>query len=289
VLERSRSWLLALTALAALPGCGARGDKAEASASLAFVDEGKPVATLERAALEAKVKPERWSAYDPYYNRKKSYLALPLRPVLEAGFGRVDPGEQFLLKARDGYTVPISGARLLEPGAYVAVADLDRPGWEPIGPQQANPGPFYLVWRNDNQQDLESHPRPWQLATIEKARFEQVYPHTDPTGEPPDAPSRKGYALFRDGCVRCHAINREGGRVGPELNVPQSIVEYRPEAQIKAYIRNPLQFRYGAMPAHPHLTDPDLDALVAYFRAMSRRKHDPEGRVGAGGAAEKAP
>jgi len=46
-------------------------------------------------------------------------------------------------------------------------------------------------------------------------------------------------------------MNREGGRVGPELNVPQSIVEYRPEAQIKAYIRNPLQFRYGHMPPQP--------------------------------------
>ena len=38
-------------------------------------------------------------------------------------------------------------------------------------------------------------------------------------------------------------------------NVPQSIVEYRPEAQIRAYIRNPLTFRYGAMPPHPHLDD----------------------------------
>jgi cytochrome c1 len=29
------------------------------------------------------------------------------------------------------------------------------------------------------------------------------------------------------------------------------------------------------MPAHPDFTDADLDALVAYFRAMARRKHDP--------------
>jgi hypothetical protein len=29
------------------------------------------------------------------------------------------------------------------------------------------------------------------------------------------------------------------------------------------------------MPSHEHLTDADLDALVAYFRAMQARKHDP--------------
>jgi hypothetical protein len=29
------------------------------------------------------------------------------------------------------------------------------------------------------------------------------------------------------------------------------------------------------MPAHPELSDSDLDALIAYFRAMSRAKHDP--------------
>jgi len=63
--------------------------------------------------------------------------------------------------------------------------------------------------------------------------------------------------------------------VGPDLNVPRSIVEYRPVAQIKAYIRDPTSFRYGKMPAHPDLSAADLDALIAYFRAMSAQKHDP--------------
>jgi cytochrome c1 len=89
-------------------------------------------------------------------------------------------------------------------------------------------------------------------------------------------PERRGFGTFREQCVHCHAINRQGGRVGPELNVPKSIVEYRPIDQIKAYIRDPLTFRYSTMPPHPKMTDQDLDDLVSYFTAMKERKHDEE-------------
>ena len=71
-------------------------------------------------------------------------------------------------------------------------------------------------------------------------------------------------------------MNREGGRVGPELNVPQNILEYRPEPQVRAYIRDPATFRYGNMPPHPDLTDAQMDALIAYLGAMKDRKHDPK-------------
>ena len=90
----------------------------------------------------------------------------------------------------------------------------------------------------------------------------------------------RGFNTFKKRCLKCHAINQEGGAVGPELNVPQSIIEYRPEAHIKAYISDPATFRYGGMPAHPDLTEAMLDDLIAYFRAMSVRKHDPT-RTGA--------
>ncbi len=261
---------------------------ATSTARLTFARNGAAPTTLTFEQLTSIVPPEEIIGFDPYYGRVKRYRVVPIEPILARAFGGDSnhplAREQFVIRALDGYTVPMSGERLLEGGACIAFADLDVPAWEPIGPRRANPGPFYLVWRNANQADLETHPRPWQLASIDIAPFEAVFPHTVPAGEPANSDAQRGFALFRGECIRCHAINREGGRVGPDLNVPRSIVEYRPEEQIRAYIRNPLAFRYGAMPPHPNLSDDDLAALVAYFRAMALRKHDPDARVSDGGA-----
>jgi mono/diheme cytochrome c family protein len=251
---------------------------ASRKAALAFGGQGRAARELDLAALLAAIPSETVVQYDPYYNREKRYRALPFARVLERGFeGVADLARQeFVLRALDGYTVPMRGAKAFEPGAYLAYEDLDAPGWEPIGQQRANPGPLYLVWAGKEQTVLETHPRPYQLASIDLARFEDVFPKTVPKGVAEGDPAWRGFAIFRDQCVHCHAINRQGGRVGPELNVPRSIVEYRPVDQIKAYIQNPLAFRYSTMPAHSSFGDAELDGLVAYFSAMKDRKQDDE-------------
>lgn len=247
--------------------------------TLSFVRDRQAVRRLSLQQISAHAPARDVETDDPYYGARKRFRALPLNETLELAFG-VDVAslrrESFVLRALDGYAVPVAGERLLEGGAYLAFDDLDVPGFAPIGPQRVSPAPTYLVWTKPGQSDLDTHPRPWQLATIEIASFEALYPHVVPTGEPEGSPAQLGFALFRDHCIKCHAINREGGRVGPDLNVPQSIVEYRPLAQIRAFIQDPTTFRYGAMPAHPQLTDSDLDALIAYLSAMSKRKHDAE-------------
>jgi mono/diheme cytochrome c family protein len=251
-----------------------------AAPRLAFSRNDHHIEDLTAEQLASISTPEPIVGFDPYYGHVKRHRAVPIEPVLEHVFAP-DPEhplrrEQFVLRALDGYVVLIPGERLLEGGAAIAFEDLDVPGWEPIGPHRANPAPFYLVWRYASQQDLTTHPRPWLLASIEIGSFDAIFPHVTPRGEPSDSPAQRGFSIFRNECIRCHAINREGGRVGPDLNVPLSIVEYRPEDQIRRYIRNPLQFRYGIMPPHPQLTDDDLTALIAYFRAMSVRKFDSD-------------
>lgn len=238
--------------------------------------DGQALRTLTRSELLAKIPAVTLTQYDPYYAATKRYRALPLRAVLEAGTGSTAADlarVEWILRASDGYAVPIDGARLLDDGAHLAIEDLDVPGWAPIGAKRANPGPYYLVWSKEEQADLEKFPRPWQLASLDIAPFESVYAHTLPTGAPEAA--QRGFAIFKGQCIHCHMINREGGKVGPELNVPQSVVEYRDAAYLKAFILDPWSFRYGAMPPQ-NLTPAQLDDVLAYFAAMKDRKHDPD-------------
>ncbi|MEZ4442415.1 MAG: cytochrome c [Polyangiaceae bacterium] len=259
------------------------GERATDQPQLRFSIEGRPIRSLPLGELKAKVEPVRFTAFDGYYHKPKTFEALELRAVLAVGFAGQDldfAQQHYVLRATDGYTVPIDGKRLLEPGAYLAIDDLDTAdGWEPLGRKAVDPGPFYLVWRGDAQQEIETYPRPYQLAEIAIESFDRTFPRTVPTGLGDDTPAGRGFALFREQCIRCHAINQQGGKVGPELNVPQSVVEYRDEALLRRYIRQPSQFRYGNMPDNPYLSDADLDGLIAYFRAMSQRKQDPKGEA----------
>jgi mono/diheme cytochrome c family protein len=217
---------------------------------------------------------------DPYYGGPKRFRALPLARVLARGFGDAASAElaraEILLRARDGYTRTASGAQLLGEGAFLAFGDADHPEgvFFPIDRRQVDPAPFYLVWQGEGRSDTTLWPWPYQLAAIEIVDFARAFPHVVPVGAPADSAAVRGFELFRASCIACHAINGEGGTVGPELNVPRSIVEYRDAAQLKAFIRDPRSFRYTSMPAHPHFSDADLDALIAYFSHMSAHKHD---------------
>ncbi len=250
-------------------------------ARLTFSRDGESVGALTRADLEACCEPRVVALDDPYYGSRKRFLAVPLARVLARGFGAELAGTlasaDLLLRARDGYTRTANGAQLLAEGGFLALADADRAdgGFDPIDRRRVDPAPFYLVWTGAGQTDPEHWPWPYQLVEIEIADFAKSFPHVAPEGAPEAGPERAGFAIFRRQCIACHAINGEGGSVGPDLNVPRSIVEYRPAEQIKAFVRNPRSFRYTSMPAHEQLSDADLDALIAYFRFMSAHKHDP--------------
>ncbi len=255
-------------ALAAVP--------AAAAEPLRFLRDGVEVKRLDVATLAASCAIETVEVDDPNVGRRMRYRACPLRTALRLGFGTDDVGPDVLLRARDGYERPTTGAQLREPGGWLAIGDADRSRdgelrWAPVGRRGLDPGPWYVVWTTGGPH----HPWPYQLAAIDVVDLAVRFAHATHTGAPDGGAAWRGWTIFRERCIACHAINGTGGRIGPDLNVPQSIVEYRPVAQIKAYVRDPATFRYGNMPANPDLTAADLDALVAYFEAMKRRKHDP--------------
>ncbi|MEM6730061.1 MAG: cytochrome c [Myxococcota bacterium] len=233
--------------------------------------------TLKVSALLERFDARELVVSDPNFKTEKRFVGIPLLPVLELGFGKSAESlrdARLVFEALDGYASPVDGEIVTRSGGFLAFDDLDVPGWAAIGEKRADPAPLYVVWTGEAR-DPKVYPWPWALRTVRIAS-EDEYAAASP-GEDASELARRGHTLFLGGCVRCHAMNRAGGRLGPELNVPKNIVEYRPEAQIRAYIRNPMQFRYGNMPANPHLSDADLDALIAYFRVMKDRKQDPRG------------
>lgn len=253
-----------------------------AEAELRFRRNGTEVARVDLSELRKACRTEQIEVEDPYHGRRKRFFALPVSCVIELGFGRMPlPEDNLFLRAADGYVRPARAEQLLDSSAWLAFADAEltanpdaTPRWQPIDRRQVDPGPFYMIWRGIGRNDPHRYPWPYQLVEIESAPLENEYPHIHPAAAM-GSPAARGFALFRRECIMCHSVNGEGGKIGPDLNVPRSIIEYRPIDQIRAYIRDPGSFRFTSMPSHQHLSEADLDDLLAYFRAMAERKHIP--------------
>lgn len=252
--------LVCLLSLVCLPAFG--------EPTLRFVADGRTrvvgLAELRGAVPEANV-----ALDDPAYGQRHRYRALPLAKVLDFAFGprwREPEFTEVLFAASDGYTVPGAQATLAGPGGYLAFADLDHPQWAPLSGGRGVPGPFYVVWTGAGQTSAAGHPWPWQLERVELVRFADRYPAVFPAGVAPDSPVHAGFLLFKARCFGCHALDRQGGSVGPDLGAPQAVTDYRSADWLRAYIRQPSRFRYTHMPDHTDLSDAQLDALIAYLR-----------------------
>ena len=256
-------FLLAAPGSAAAPVLEARGN-------------GVVVASGTVAALSARVATSRVVIPNPFLDgREKAYEAFPAATLLDALYGRgwrEVPDGEVAFKAADGYEARVPVAKLLAGGAWLAFRDHDlAPRWEPVGKNRVNPGPFFLVWDGGRHPE-QGYPWPWQVVAIDLSRLEDIYPHLAPRAEAKDPAVAHGYALFRALCVKCHGLDQEGGKLGPDLNSPQSVADYRPKEQLKAFIRKPSSFRFGQMPDHEHLRERDLEDLWLYLKAKSKER-----------------
>jgi len=245
---------------------------ADNNPGLKFLTSGKAVDGITLDVMKSKLRTYKVELYDIEYKKDKRYSGFRVEDVLRLAYGdRLDNPDytDIAFTALDGYESVSVLPKMKEEGGYIVFEDLDTGHWEPVGREQANPGPFYLVWTGKTQTPENEYPWPWQIASINIMRFPDQYPHVFPAGARTDSAAYKGYEIFKGRCVRCHSMSQQGGKVGPDLNAPKSIVTYRPEYIIKEFIKHPSQYRYTQMPDHTDLTDEDLNNLIAYFRYMN--------------------
>lgn len=243
--------------------------------SLVFSHSDRRVAVLELNKLLSEVPQHEIEFDDPFHQKTKRFRALAMSDVLDAGFGKDWRDQDFsdaVFIALDGYRAVSSHDKLLEEGGYIAFADLDaEPGWELIGDRDSDPAPFYLLWTGEGQTAAKGYPWPWQLAEISLVSFQDKYPKVYPADAAAGSSVMRGFEIFKMRCLRCHAMDQQGGKVGPDLNAPMSITEYRSPMMIREFIRKPSRFRYTHMPDHEDLSDTDLDDLLDYLRHQAQR------------------
>jgi len=222
--------------------------------------------------LRAKLKPSEFTVNDLNYKKSKTYEGFWLKDVLRLGGVSGAEGDELVFHCADGYAPTVSVARAAEKKGFIAFAEKGaKDGWEKVqqGKAWLSPAPYYLVW--DTQE--EAFPWPYQLVKIEVVRFQQKYDRIFPAGLAKSDEIYRGFEHFRVSCLRCHSLNLQGGEIGPELNVPKNITEYRDEAFIRAFVRDASSFRARSkMPPFPDLKDDEMSQILAYLRWMKSRK-----------------
>jgi cytochrome c2 len=85
-----------------------------------------------------------------------------------------------------------------------------------------------------------------------------------------------GFDAFRVHCSRCHAVNGDGGSIGPELNAPVPKVQLRDAAWLRRWIDDPSRVLPTArMPRmNPALPERErtIDEIILYLQTMAAAK-----------------
>jgi len=259
----------------------ASSSAAESSGGLVFARRSQPVAERSLAVLQQRVGAGKVRVFDPYEGDEIVFDAFRFDQVLDFVYGSDWRSEEELLfTCSDGYQPTVPVARVLEHEAWLA---FDRSGMDGFtllklesgSRQRIQLGPYYLVWENVEDEQVRQqgdYGWPYQLVGVDLIRARDRFPAMQPpVGASEDAV--RGFAQFRMHCSRCHAINGDGGGIGPELNHPVNPTEVREHDWLVRWIDDPSQILPTArMPRlNPALPDRArvIDQLLAYLGAMA--------------------
>jgi mono/diheme cytochrome c family protein len=215
---------------------------------------------------------------DTTYHRPMTYRAVPLRAL--PGMQSLPADSDLQITASDGFVTNLPAGLLREKrGAtpWLAIEPHEK-SWPPSADGK-DIGPFYLVWTDPAASGVMSEQWPYQIESIRvvpsrAAKWPQLAVGRD---VPANSPVRRGQTVLVTQCMVCHRVSGAGdAAVGPDLNDPHNPTEYFQPWALKAYLRDPRSIRSWPgmkMPGFDKtvLTDPDLDALIAYLGYLSKK------------------
>lgn len=232
------------------------------------IQVGEKIKTQNITDLKKLFKTHQITNQDPVYKKKVTFLAFSLTEILEF-MGPIDPSfNEISFTAIDGYSPSMPTKDALKHKAFIAFREKSRTN----GFSLDKIAPYYIIWENDSSVP-EHYPRPYQLTKITVTSFQEKFKEIYPKALAENENAADGFLLFRKHCIRCHSINGIGGKVGPELNSPNNVLEYWDNAKIKVFIQDPNAFRGNSiMPKIPELTSQDVEKIVSYFSFMKSYK-----------------
>jgi len=200
---------------------------------------------------------------------------------LWAALPRDKTADTLLAACADGYAsvFPADFIRDYRPFLILEIDGRGPDQWPPPG-LKLNPGPHLIgvssaVAPAVAQLTDAGHKRPWRIVTLEVARYAERFAgfYRGPWAKPSPAVAA-GRELWIHSCASCHTgpADTFGGTKGDRPFALMTAHAARNAPYLTLYVRNPADFVPTAkMQPHPHYTDAQLDALVAFLAAGEPR------------------
>lgn len=227
--------------------------------------------------LESSFPTTEISVEHPLYEQQMTFEAIPLQPIIEH-LGWAGPG-QLRFRCADGYRPVVDRADVATLGLALAYAQKTPApadgAFAPIPTDRGplDPGPFIVIAAHPEGNSHSKFSWPYQVVGVEPIEFADQYADILPKGAAEGSPAARGFQVFRTYCLSCHGLNLKGGVVGPELNIPKNITEYRTADYLRRFIDNPSAWRARSkMPAFGFLGPEKIADLIAYLTHMKDHK-----------------
>lgn len=223
------------------------------------------------------------TVHEPLSGTERTFYGRAVVPLLDAALGeRWRQSAVVIFHCADGYAARVEVAKLLKYRPVLAERALEDPFTAKSSDGKLiRLDPYYLVWDNLRHPELRASGAkgwPYRVRELEVASAEA---HLEALALGPEASpaARRGKQAFVKHCVACHAISGAGGKVGPDLNAPVSVVDlFRPK-WLRTWLLDPQSIRPGtAMPGIPSGAKdrPAIaDDLIAYLRARRAASSEP--------------